>query len=178
VALKIDSPDITHKSEVGGVALGLDDEESVAGAFLEVTRSLDGRELKGQARAVLVQPMVQAGQEVILGMVRDAQFGPLVMFGSGGIEVEGLNDVAFALAPLTRGEAEGLLDATWAGRRMRGYRNLPAGDSEAVIEALIRLGRLGIDVPEVMEVEVNPFRVFPKGEGAIVLDARLRVKRD
>jgi len=176
VAVKVDSPDVTHKSEVGGVALGLDDEESVAGAFLEVTRSIAGRELNGQARAVLVQPMAQAGQEVILGMVRDAQFGPLVMFGSGGIEVEGLNDVAFALAPLTRGEAESLLDATWAGRRMRGYRNLPAGDSEAVIEALIRLGRLGIDVPEVMEVEVNPFRVFPKGEGAIVLDARLRVK--
>jgi acetyltransferase len=122
-----------------------------------------------------VQRMLAPGQEVIIGAVRDDQFGPLVMFGSGGVEVEGLRDVAFALAPLTRGEAERLVESTWAGRRLRGFRNLPPADREATLDALVRLGQLAADLTEVAEVEVNPLRVLPAGGGAVALDVRLRL---
>ncbi|MEK7668870.1 MAG: acetate--CoA ligase family protein, partial [Gemmatimonadota bacterium] len=124
---------------------------------------------------VHLQRMLPPGQEVIVGAVRDPQFGPLVMFGSGGIEVEGLKDVAFALAPLPRVEAEELLDRTWAGRRLRGFRNLPAADREAVIDALLRIAQLAADFPEIAEVEVNPLRALPAGEGAVAVDVRIRV---
>ncbi|HLC04122.1 MAG TPA: acetate--CoA ligase family protein [Anaerolineales bacterium] len=177
VALKVESAEVTHKSDIGGVVLELADDESVADAFAAVTRSVGADGDVGREHRALVQRMVDAGQEVILGMVRDAQFGPLVMFGSGGVEVEGLNDVAFALAPLSRAEADRMMESTWAGRRLRGYRNIPPGDREAVLEALVRLGQLGMDNPQVMEVEVNPLRVYPVGQGAVVLDARLRLDR-
>ncbi len=171
VALKIESAEATHKSDVGGVLLNLKDDQAVSDAFDAVTRPSGGM---GEA---VVQVMVGAGQEVILGMVRDAQFGPLVMFGSGGVEVEGLDDVSFALAPLSRGEAEALVDSTWGGRRLNGYRNIPPADREAVLDSLVRLAQLGMDHPQVMEVEINPLRVCAEGQGALVLDARLRLNR-
>jgi acetyltransferase len=118
--------------------------------------------------------MAPRGQDVIVGVVRDSQFGPLVMFGSGGIEVEGLQDVAFALAPLSRSEANDLLQATWAGRKLAGFRSLPPADRQATVEVILRMGQLMVDLPEVEEVEVNPLRVLPDGQGALALDARLR----
>src|SRR3972149_127720 len=107
--------------------------------------------------------MIGAGQEVILGVVRDEQFGPLVMFGAGGVEVEMLRGIAFALAPLSRMEAERLIDSTRAGRRLGGSRSLPPADREAVVEALLRVAQLAVDQPEVAEIEVNPLRVFAQG---------------
>jgi acetyl coenzyme A synthetase (ADP forming)-like protein len=168
VALKIESTKVTHKSDVGGVVLNLADDDAVAAAFDAQMSSAD---------AAVVQRMVEPGQEVILGMVRDAQFGPLVMFGSGGVEVEGLGDVGFALAPLSRGEALALMDSTWAGRRLKGYRNIAPADREAVLDAIVRLGQLGMDQSEVIEVEINPLRVRGEGQGAVVVDARLKLDR-
>jgi acyl-CoA synthetase (NDP forming) len=124
---------------------------------------------------VLVQPMIPDGQEVIVGVVRDPQFGPLLMFGSGGVEVEGLNDVAFALAPLTQTEAESLLQNTWAGRKLAGYRNVAAGDETAVKNIILRLGQLAADCPQLAEIEINPLRVFENGRGALALDVRARL---
>jgi acetyltransferase len=118
--------------------------------------------------------MAPRGQDVIVGVVRDSQFGPLVMFGSGGVEVEGLQDVAFALAPLSRREAKALIEATWGGRKLSGFRNLPPADRQAVIDVIQRMGQLMIDLPEVTEVEINPLRVLPDGQGALALDVRLR----
>jgi acyl-CoA synthetase (NDP forming) len=112
---------------------------------------------------------------VIVGVVRDPQFGPLVMFGSGGVEVEGLKDVAFALAPLSRREAEEMLDSTWAGRKLAGYRNIAAADREAVVDALLRLARLADELPRIKEIEINPLRVMPPGEGAWAVDVRVKV---
>jgi acetyl coenzyme A synthetase (ADP forming)-like protein len=171
VALKIESPEVTHKSDVGGVRLNIRDDQAVADAFAEVTRS------GGGTGAAVVQKMIEAGQEVILGMVRDPQFGPLVMFGSGGVEVEGLKDVSFALAPLGQDEAGALVDSTWAGRRLGGYRDIPPADREAVLDSLVRLAQLATDHPQVKEVEINPLRVCAEGQGAVVLDARLRLDR-
>jgi acetyltransferase len=118
--------------------------------------------------------MIAPGQEVILGAVRDSQFGPLVMFGSGGVEVEGLKDVAFALAPLSRSDAEWLLEQTWAGRKLKGYRSLAPADREAVIQTLLRLAQLVHDLPKILEIEINPLRVF--SSGAVALDIRCRIE--
>jgi len=175
VALKVVSPDIPHKSDVGGVLLDLKDAHAVESAFRTVTEK--PRESHPQARILgaLVQPMVAAGQEIIVGMARDDQFGPLMMFGLGGVEVEGLGDVAFSLAPLGRRGAERMLKETWAGRRLEGYRDLPPADREAVLQALLRLSQLVLDYPQILEVEINPLRVLPEGKGAVALDVRLRL---
>jgi len=107
-----------------------------------------------------------------MGVVQDAQFGPLVMFGSGGVEVEGLKDVVFALGPLTQAEAESLVRKTWAGRKLDGYRSLPPADKSAVVEALVRLSHLAAEHPEIAEIEINPLRVLPKG--IVAIDVRIK----
>jgi acetyltransferase len=172
VALKVVSSDIPHKSDVGGVLLDLGDARAVAQGFISVTHNTRSARPAARIEGVHVQRMLSEGQEVIVGAVQDPHFGPLVMFGSGGVEVEGLKDVAFALAPCTRQEAEYLLESTWAGRKLRGYRRLPAADREAVLESVLRLAQLAADFPEIEEIEINPLRALPAGEGAYAIDAR------
>ncbi len=173
VVVKLISRDQSHKSDVGGVLVGLRSRDEVRRACRTIA---DRAQAAGfRFDGVLVQAMAEEGQEVIVGVVRDEQFGPLVMFGAGGIEVEASRDVAFALAPLSRREAEGLLDDTWAGRRLRGYRSAPPADREAVLQAVIRLAQLGVDIPQIAEVEINPLRALPEGQGAVALDVRLRL---
>jgi len=173
VALKIASPLVLHKSDIGGVLLNLSNESSVSQGFADLIKatplSQPGQEIQG----MLVQKMIPPGQEVIIGAIQDAQFGALVMFGSGGIEVEGLKDVEFALAPLTPAEAESLLDSTWAGRRLNGYRNMPSADRKAVLNSLLRFSHLAADFPQFEEIEINPLRVLPEGNGAYALDIRI-----
>jgi acetyltransferase len=113
--------------------------------------------------------------EVIAGVVRDPQFGPLVMVGSGGTQVELLGDVAFELAPLTRRQANEMLERTAVGRLLAGYRGQPPADREAVIETLQALAQLALDWPEIAEIEINPLLVRPKGEGACAVDVRARL---
>jgi acetyl coenzyme A synthetase (ADP forming)-like protein len=174
VALKIESPDIAHKSDVGGVLLNLEDENSVRRGYATLVENV--RRVKPEAHivGVQVQRMIPSGQEVIIGAVRDAQFGPLVMFGSGGVEVEGLKDVAFALAPLTSEEADHLLESTWAGRKLKGFRNLPPADRQAVLNTLFRLAQLASDFKRIAEVEINPLRVLPANQGVYAIDVRIR----
>ncbi|MEJ2570997.1 MAG: acetate--CoA ligase family protein [Anaerolineales bacterium] len=174
LALKVASADIPHKSDVGGVLLNVRDAAQLESGFATIVERARATAPEAKIEGVIVQPMIEQGQEVIVGVVRDQQFGPLVMFGSGGVEVEALRDVAFELAPLRRFEAERMLESTWAGKRLKGYRNLPPADREAVIEALLRIGQLAVDLPDVMEVEINPLCVLPEGEGAVALDVRLR----
>ncbi|MBN2676575.1 MAG: acetate--CoA ligase family protein, partial [Anaerolineaceae bacterium] len=166
---------ISHKSDVGGVALNLESQAAVRVAFDNMTARVKAARPEAHIDGVTLQRMLPPGQEVIVGVVRDPQFGPLVMFGSGGVEVEGLKDVTFALAPLSRREAEEMLDSTWAGRKLSGYRNIPPADREAVVEALLRLARLTELLPEIQEIEINPLRVMPPGEGAWAVDVRVKV---
>lgn len=173
VALKIVSPDVPHKSDAGGVLLGLDSADEVAQGYQQIMDSVLQAIPEAEVTGVAVQPMIGEGQDVIVGVVRDDQFGPMLMFGTGGVEVEARRDVAFGLAPLNRVEAEYMLETTWAGRRLAGFRHVAAGDREAVIQALIRLGQLAIDFPQIAEVEVNPLRVMQ--QGAQALDIRLRL---
>ena len=175
VALKIASPDIQHKSDVGGILLNLEDEKAVVSGYERVVRNAQMTHTNVRIEGVYIQKMLREGQEVIIGAVQDDQFGPLVMFGSGGVEVEGLVDVDFALAPLSSWEAEALIDGTWAGRKLHGFRHLPPADRGATVETVLRLAQLADDFPQLSEIEINPLRVLPDKQGAFALDVRMRV---
>lgn len=175
VVLKISSPDIPHKSDVDGVLLNIGDETSLKGGWDALIQRVSAAHPKAKLEGIHIQKMIPTGQEVIVGTVQDEQFGPLVMFGSGGIEVEGLKDVAFALAPLTKPDAEHLLARTWAGQKLYGFRNQPPADRDAVLDVLYRLAQLSNDFPQLAEIEINPLRVLPKGKGAVAVDVRLRL---
>ena len=173
VALKIVSPDIPHKTDIGGVLLGIQDGTGVADSFEHILANAKRAQPDANIVGVNIQRMIPQGQEVIVGAIQDAQFGPLVMFGSGGIEVEGLRDVAFALAPITEEEAEFLLDTTWGGRKLRGYRNLPPVDRASVKHVIYRLAQLAADFPQIQEIEINPLRILEDGIYALDIRARL-----
>jgi len=175
VALKIASPEIPHKSDVNGVLLNLHDQAAVLHGFNQVVANARAARPQAHIAGVHVQGMTSGGQDVIIGAVQDQQFGPLVMFGSGGTEVEGLRDIGFALAPMTEEESEFLLESTWAGRKLKGYRSLPPADRDSVLDALRRVAQLAADFPEFAEIEVNPLRALGAGQGAIALDARARL---
>jgi acetate---CoA ligase (ADP-forming) len=175
VALKIASSEIAHKSDVGGVMLNLGDEQSIESGFELITQQARQAQPEAKIEGVYVQRMISTGQEVIIGTVKDPQFGALAMFGSGGTEVEGLKDITFGLAPLTQIEAERMLEVTWAGRKLKGFRNLPPADRETAMDALIRLAQLASDFPALSEIEINPLRVLSPGKGAVAVDVRIRL---
>jgi acetyltransferase len=175
VVMKIASPDISHKSDVGGVMLNLVDTEAIVLGYKKILSNVTTTYPNAIIEGVYIQRMIPAGQEVILGAIQDAQFGPMVMFGSGGVEVEGLKDVAFALAPVTNQDAEWMLENTWAGRRLHGFRNLPPADRQAVLNAIKQLGQLAADFPQLTEIEINPLHVFPVSQGTAALDVRMKL---
>jgi len=175
VVLKIASPDIPHKSDVGGVLLDIRNADDARIGFRSVTEAAHLTRPEARIEGILVQRMLPAGQEVIIGARRDPQFGPVIMFGSGGVEVEGLKDVAFGLAPLVPSDAEDMLQCTWAGRKLQGYRNIAPGDVGSVKEIMQRLAQLAFDNPEISEVEINPLRVFAPGQGVVAVDARIKL---
>ncbi|HUH98706.1 MAG TPA: acetate--CoA ligase family protein [Anaerolineales bacterium] len=175
VAMKIASPDILHKSEIGGVLLNIKSEaEAVNGYTLLMERAKNARPT-AHIEGVYIQRQIEGGQEVIVGVVRDPTFGPLAMFGSGGIEAEGLRDVAFALGPLSPREAQEMMRRTWAGKKLDGFRNIPAANKLAVEDVLIRLSWLAHDQQAIQEIEINPLRVLSKG--AIAVDLRVRLQK-
>jgi acyl-CoA synthetase (NDP forming) len=173
VAMKIISPQILHKSDVGGIRLNLETEIDVANEyerlFMDLQRKLPQAKLEG----VLIEQMAPRGQEVIVGMRRDPGFGPLVMFGLGGIYVELFKDVSFRVAPVSEQDALEMIHETQAGRLLTGFRGQPKADLKAVVDCICRLGQLALDFPEIEEAEVNPLLVFAKGEGALALDGRV-----
>jgi acetyltransferase len=174
VVLKIASPDILHKTDVGGVKVNLQNAEQVRDAFdlmiYRAQRYLPEARLWG----CLVQEMVPSGAlEVLVGMNRDPQFGPLVTFGLGGIYVETLKDVTFRIAPFAKLEAEQMLSEIRAKALLDGVRGNPEVDKEAVVETLLRIGQLVQDFPQILELDINPLMVFPKSQGAIAIDMRI-----
>ncbi len=177
VALKISSPDIPHKTDVGGVMLDIHDAKSVNEGYRTIVNKAQTAVPQAMIRGVYVQRMIPEGQEVIIGGIHDPQFGPLVMFGSGGLEVEGLRDVSFGLAPLPDEEAQLMLESTWAGDKLRGYRHLPPADRQSALDILVRIAQLVFDFPELTELEINPLRVLPDGRGAFAVDIRGLIKR-
>ena len=164
VALKRVALGVVHKADTGGVALGLVDGDAVKEAFEHIVRF---------GERGFVQRMSPQGLEVIVGAQRDAQFGPLVMFGLGGTYVEVLKDVSFRLAPLGAVDAREMIAETAAGQLLDGVRGQPPRDVEAVVETLRRVGQLMADLPEVTEVDLNPLIVGEVGEGAWAVDVRI-----
>ncbi|NPV77663.1 MAG: acetate--CoA ligase family protein [Anaerolineae bacterium] len=171
-ALKIVSPDLLHKSEAGGIRLNLTDAASVKSAYGEMLSKIKKDHPQARLEGMLVEKMAPKGHEVIIGMRRDATFGPLVMFGLGGIYVELLTDVAFRIAPMTHQQALDMVNSTRAGKLLAGLRGQPAADIEAVIDCILRLGQLALDFPEISEIEINPLLVYESGKGVLALDAR------
>jgi acyl-CoA synthetase (NDP forming) len=168
VALKISSPNVTHKTDVGGVRLNLPDESSVRRAFSELTAVSPGA-------FALVQQMVTGGVETMMGVVQDRLFGPLVAFGLGGIHVEILKDIRVRLAPLTDRDVDDLLHGIKGFPLLQGYRGHAPADLGALRDALLRLSRLADEVPEIAELDLNPAIALPPGEGCRIVDARIRV---
>ena len=177
VVLKIWSPDIIHKSDIGGVKVHLENAQEVMDAFdlmmFRIPKKLPNAKILG----VLVQQMCGGGKELILGMNRDPHFGPLMMFGMGGTMVEVMHDVAFYLAPLTAEEAKQMLVSTKTYKMLTGARGQKGVDIDAVAEGLQRLSQLVTEFPEIQEMDINPFMVGPAGTTPVAVDARIRVEK-
>jgi acetyltransferase len=177
VVLKIWSPDIIHKSDVGGVRVGLETPRDVMDAFDLMMFRIPKRLPNAKILGVLVQQMCTGGRELILGMHRDPHFGPLMMFGMGGTMVEVMQDVSFYLAPLTAEEAKQMLVNTRTYKLLIGARGEQGVDIGAVAEGLQRLSQLVTEFPEIQEMDINPFMVGPSGTTPIAVDARIRVEK-
>jgi acyl-CoA synthetase (NDP forming) len=170
VVLKVISESALHKSDVGGVALDVEGESRVKEAYKHVTQAVD------DAEGVLLQEFVRGGHEVLIGMTQDPNFGPLVVFGLGGIYVELLQDVAFRIHPLTDVDASEMIKEIKGSRLLDGYRNQPKGDMAALEEALLKVSGLIDAVPELVEMDLNPVKVLEPGGGVVVVDARMKIR--
>ncbi|MBA7621681.1 Peptidyl-lysine N-acetyltransferase Pat [subsurface metagenome] len=173
VVLKVWSPDILHKSDVGGVRIGLENEQEVKDSFDLMMYRIPKKRPEANILGVLVQEMCKSGKEVILGMNRDPHFGPLMMFGMGGIMVEVLKDVSFYLAPLTAEEAKQMLINTKTYKMLKGVRGEEGVDIEAIAEGLQRLSQLVTEFPQIQEMDINPYVVGPEGTTPVAVDARI-----
>ncbi|MBN2181193.1 MAG: acetate--CoA ligase family protein, partial [Sedimentisphaerales bacterium] len=176
VVLKIWSPDILHKSDVGGVKIGLKSEQEVKDAFDLMMYRVPKKQPEAHILGVLVQEMCKSGKEVILGMNRDPHFGPLMMFGMGGIMVEVLKDVSFYLAPLTADEAKQMLVNTRTYKMLKGVRGQEGVDIDKIAEGLQRLSQLVTEFPQIQEMDINPYVVGPEGTTPIAVDARMSLE--
>lgn len=175
VALKLASTKIVHKTEIGGVRLNLEGDKDVRLAFAAIRDRV--AEL-GQLEAmdgVLVQPMLSGGVEVMIGVIQDPLFGPLIGFGLGGIHVEILNDICFRVTPITDRDAREMVQSIRGYRLLQGYRGHPPADITALEETLLRVARLVEELPEIAELDLNPVFALPPGQSCVIADARMRV---
>lgn len=170
IVMKVISEEALHKSDVGGVVLGVEGDREVEEAFAKVTGAV------GRAEGVLVQEYVRGGHEVLIGVTLDPNFGPLVAFGLGGVYVELLKDIAFRIYPITDVDAAEMVRETKGYRLLEGYRNNPLGDVTALEDALRRVSALITEMPELTEMDLNPVKVLPPGQGICVVDARMRIE--
>jgi acyl-CoA synthetase (NDP forming) len=175
VALKVQSPDIPHKTEAKAVKLGVADDAALAAAYDEILANAKKHDANARIEGVLVQEMVTGGIEAILGVTNDPLFGPAVMFGLGGIFAEVLKDVAFRLAPVTKSAALDMIRENRGYPVLAGARGAAAADVEALADAIVRLSALAVDLQnEVAELDVNPLVVFPQGRGVKAVDALIK----
>jgi acetyltransferase len=177
VALKIQSGEILHKTEAGGIRLDLTSDDEVRAAYQEVVANSKRYAPDAAVQGVLVQEMLKDGVEVIIGTTRDPLFGHVIMFGLGGIFVEALRDVSFRIAPLTRRDAEEMIQEIKGYRVLQGMRGKPPADVGAIVDAILRVSQLVTDhADEIEELDINPLVVFP--EGAKAVDALVTRRRE
>ncbi len=176
VAMKIASPDIVHKSDMGGVRLDLGSGSDVRDAYDLMMMRVRQREPNARIEGVYVESMVGRGRETIVGMTRDPQFGPMLMFGLGGIFVEVMKDVTFHIAPITQDDALQMLRSTKSYELLRGVRGEARVDINAIATALQRISQLVTDFPQIKEMDINPFIVGRVGSGSLAADARITLQ--
>ncbi|MCH8201337.1 MAG: acetate--CoA ligase family protein [Chloroflexi bacterium] len=176
VVLKIVSPDVTHKSDVGGVKIGLEDEAAVRTAYDDIIAAVSDRQPKARIEGVAVQAMARPGTEVIVGMSKDPQFGPVLMFGLGGIFVEVLKDVSFRIVPLEERDAREMIDEIKGRAVLDGVRGGEPADIGALASLLLQLSAFAEANPQVEELDLNP--VFAYKDGCIAVDARIVVSAE
>jgi acetyltransferase len=174
VVMKVVSQQIVHKVDVGGVRLNLNNADDVQHAFRDIMSV--GERLKAKIDGVFMQRMAPKGREVILVMKRDPHFGPILMFGLGGIYVEALKDVTFRVAPIRELSAYDMMRNIRAFKLLEGVRGEPPADLDAIADCLKRLSQLSCDHPEIDEIDINPLMVYSEGKGAGVIDARIILK--
>jgi acetyl-CoA synthetase (ADP-forming) len=169
--LKIVSPDIIHKSDIGGVVVGLKNADDVRRGYSQILQNVKKNDPKARIAGILVQEMAPASTEVIVGATRDPQFGPAIMFGLGGVFVEVLKDVTFRVAPITEDDATEMISEVKAYPLLKGYRNTPPADISVITEILLKTSRLVTEHMEIKELDLNPIIVYEKG--AKTVDARI-----
>jgi acyl-CoA synthetase (NDP forming) len=171
VVLKIVSPDIIHKSDAGGVMVNLKSKAEVQNAYKQILENAKKYKPTAKIVGVLVQEMAPQSTEVIVGAIKDPQFGQTLMFGLGGIFVELLKDITFRVAPITQEDAQEMVTEVKAYPLLKGYRNTPPADIDAIINILLSTSRLMMDNPEIEELDLNPIMAYEKG--AVTVDARI-----
>jgi acyl-CoA synthetase (NDP forming) len=171
VVLKIVSPDIIHKSDAGGVMVNLKSKVEVQNAYRQILENAKKYKVTAKIVGVLVQEMAPQSTEIIVGAIKDSQFGQTLMFGLGGIFVELFKDVTFRVAPITQEDAREMVTEVKAYPVLKGYRNTPPADIDAIINILLNTSRLVMDNPEIKELDLNPIMAY--GNGAKTVDARI-----
>jgi acetyltransferase len=175
IVMKVLAEDLLHKTEVGGVLTGIDSSSSVSSAYQRIGENLQKAGLSGSTSKVIVQKMIDGGKEVIIGMKRDQHFGPVIMFGMGGIYAEVLKDVSFRIAPLSREDAQEMIAEVKGYDLLKGVRGEEPSDISAIADTLLKVSQLAIEFPETMEMDINPFIVLAEGKGGVGADARMRL---
>ncbi|MCS7258419.1 MAG: acetate--CoA ligase family protein [candidate division WOR-3 bacterium] len=172
LVLKIVSGDIIHKTEVGGVALDITNDEELLMKYEEMNKRIRTLMPEAKIEGYLLQKMAQPGIETILGIKKDPQFGSIIMFGLGGIYVEVLKDVSFRICPIRALSARHMIEEIKGYKILQGFRGRRPADIQIIEESLIRLSQLTTDFPEFSEIDINPFLVYEENQGAYALDAR------
>lgn len=178
LVMKVVSPQISHKSDVGGISLSLQDGDEVRAVYREMMEKIPEKRPDASLEGVQLQQMLSGGKEVIIGMIRDPTFGPMLMFGLGGIYIEILKDVQFAIAPVDEEEARGMVTGIKTYPVLAGARGAKPSDIDALVDTILRVSRLVCDFPEIEEFEINPMMVFEEGKGALAVDMRLMLNKN
>jgi len=175
IVLKIVSPDISHKTDVGGVKVGIKDAEGVKAAYEEIMKNVNMKKPDARIHGILVEEMATPSTEVIVGGLRDPQFGPAVMFGLGGIFVEIYKDVSFRIAPLEEYDAIDMIHEIKGSKILKGFRNTESLDITSVAQTILKVSNIMVSLEEIKEIDLNPVLVYPKGVKAV--DARIILSR-
>ncbi|MFC1956087.1 acetate--CoA ligase family protein [Chloroflexota bacterium] len=175
LAVKLESPTITHKTDVGGVILNVHSESGVGQAYNPIKKNPEKLGRQQEMTGVTIQEMVAGGIETIVGVTQDPSFGPLMMFGSGGIYAELTQDIALKLHPITDTDAAEMISSLKMARIFEGYRGSPPSDIKALQDLLLRVSAIVEDIPEITELDLNPVAVMAQGDGYRVIDARIMV---
>ena len=178
VVMKIVSPQIVHKSDIGGVRVNLNSKKDVENAFFDITTHVRNIMPAAHIDGVMIQEMILKGKEVIMGITRDPQFGHMIMFGLGGIYVEVLKDISFRIVPLSKEDAHEMMRETKTFPLLRGVRGEAEADIEAIEKSLLLLSQMAIDFPQIIEADINPLLVKKRGEGVVAIDARFIIGGD